>query len=100
MKWSALAVLCVIASAASFSSDVRAQRQGRPDPTPQSSFGLVPINDLAAGGYMGFTGGLYPGGTNTIPAAHLAAGVALANGVRPLDQDGHPAENGKTVLLA
>ncbi len=50
--------------------------------------------------YKGEQGGLYPGGTNTIPPAHLAAGVKLAKQIQPLDLDGNPSPDGKIVLLA
>ena len=39
---------------------------------------LVPLTDLGTGKYEGFEGGLYPDGTNTRPASHEAAGLALA----------------------
>lgn len=60
----------------------------------------VPINDLGTGCYLGFQGGLYPNGVNTMPAAHLAAGVAAAARVQPLDTAGRPSATGKYVLLS
>lgn len=67
---------------------------------PRESTGLVPLPDLGAGMYQGEQGGLYPGGANTPPKAHLDAGLALARKIVPLDADGHPAENGRIVLLS
>jgi hypothetical protein len=61
--------------------------------------GLVPLTDLGTGDYHGFQGGLYPDGKNERPAAHEAAGRALAAQVRPLDVDGKPSADGKIVLL-
>src|ERR1700734_1086414 len=55
------------------------------DHTPVSSTGAIALPDLGTGMYKGEQGGLYPGGTNTIPAAHLAAGLKLAKQVQPLD---------------
>jgi len=49
--------------------------------------------------YQGEQGGLYPGGQNTPPPAHLQAGLALAKSVAPLDTDGHPSPSGRIVLL-
>jgi hypothetical protein len=84
---------------------IHAIRLGKPSarpvpaesPTPDTS-GLTPLTDLK-GTYQGFAGGLYPGGNNERPAAHEAAGLALAKHVKPLDADGKPSADGKIVLL-
>jgi hypothetical protein len=70
------------------------------DHTPVASTGNIALTDLGTGTYKGEQGGLYPGGTNTIPPAHLAAGVKLAKKIQPLDLDGNPSPEGKIVLLA
>jgi hypothetical protein len=62
--------------------------------------GLKPLTELGAEKYHGFEGGLYPGGKNMRPAAHEAAGVALARKVRPLDENGKADPLGKIVLLS
>jgi len=62
--------------------------------------GNVPLVDLGPGLYQGFKGGLYPDGSNTRPAAHNAAGVALASQVEPLDASGNPSANGKIVMIS
>ncbi len=59
-----------------------------------------PITELGDAKYQGVTGGLYPNGKNERPAAHEAAGVALAKSVRPLDDTGKPSDDGKIVLLS
>ena len=66
-----------------------------------TSSGRVPINDLGAGLYLGaFQGGLYPGGVNTIPSAHNAAGLAKAALIVPRDASGNPSPTGRVVLLS
>lgn len=62
--------------------------------------GLVPLTDLGAGQYEGHPGGLYPDGANTPPAAHLAAAVARAAAIAPLDTAGAPAAGGRVVVLS
>ncbi|WP_456427450.1 hypothetical protein [Rhodocaloribacter sp.] len=65
------------------------------------STGLIPLIDMADTTYFGFTGGLYPGGSNTMPDPHLEAGLAHMAEIRPLDPAGNPdALNGKYVLLS
>src|SRR5262245_30168363 len=65
-----------------------------------TTVGLTPLSDLGAGFYKGFQGGLYPGGSNARPAAHDAAGIALANSIVPLDTLGHPSPSGRIVFIS
>ena len=62
--------------------------------------GLVPITDLGAGTYAGFPGGLYPGGVNTPPPAHLAAALAAAAQIVPRDAAGAPQASGWIGMIA
>ena len=65
-----------------------------------TSTGLVPLTDLGAGLYQGVPGGLYPGASNVRPAAHDAAGIAIAQGIAPLDTLGQPDPAGHVVLIS
>lgn len=65
-----------------------------------SAAAMVPLNDLGTGSYLGFQGGLYPNGSNTMPAAHRNAGISKAQQVRTLDANGNPSPSGKYVLLS
>ena len=56
------------------------------------SFVAKPLNDLGADKYKGFQGGLYEKGSNQIPADHDAAGLVLAEQVKPI--------RGKFVFLS
>lgn len=63
--------------------------------------GLIPINDLGAGSYLTqYQGGLYPGGSNTMPVSHSAAGAVRAAEIAPLNPQGQPDPNGKFVFLS
>lgn len=79
---------------------------GPPSPTPCAggcactSLGLVPLDDLGAGTYLGRTGGLYCGGSNVRPPAHDAAGLAIAAAVGPRDAAGVPSAAGKYVFVS
>lgn len=64
------------------------------------STGLVPITQLGADTYMGFEGGLYPGGANVPPPAHLAAAFNRAGQVIPRDASGAADfATGRMILL-
>lgn len=60
----------------------------------------VPINDLGRRTYRGAQGGLFPGGLNTEPADHAAAGIAHANAVQPLAVNGTTNGAGRYVLMS
>jgi hypothetical protein len=71
----------------------------RQNPAREST-GLVPLPDLGKGLYKGEQGGLYPGGANVPPSAHLQAGLRLAREITPLDRDGRKSPEGLIVLLS
>jgi hypothetical protein len=60
----------------------------------------VPLTQLGARTYLGFQGGLYPGGSNVVPSAHAALGTTFARNIRPLNAAGQPDPNGKYVFLS
>ena len=60
----------------------------------------VPMDQLGTGTYLGYMGGLYPGGSNTIPAPHLASGIAIAGTIQPLDANGDPSPTGKYAMMS
>jgi hypothetical protein len=62
---------------------------------------LTPLNDLGPRDYAwGYVGGLWDEGSNSIPADHLAAGMAKASGVVPRDRNGNPAADGKIGFIS
>jgi hypothetical protein len=69
-----------------------------PPPAPKAQ--VTPLSDMGQQTYLEFSGGLYAGGSNVIPAAHDAAGRQFAARVTPLDAAGNPNSSGKIVLLA
>jgi hypothetical protein len=67
----------------------------------RTSTGLAPLNGPFFSSYQKMTGGLYPLGANHRPAAHEAAGLALASEVRPRNAAGAVDDvNGKIVFLS
>src|SRR5204863_5083223 len=66
-----------------------------------TSVNKVPINDLGSGLYLNqFQGGLYPGGSNVVPASHAQAGAQRAAMVQPLNAQGQPSADGRYVFLS
>ncbi len=64
----------------------------------RESTGLIPLPELGKGKYEGHEGGLYPGGVNKPPTAHLKAGLGIAARVVPLDREGRPSAQGRIVM--
>jgi hypothetical protein len=65
----------------------------------KTSVGYTPLTELGTGTYLGRQGGLYPGGSNDIPAAHFAAGEAQSAAIQPLDAQGNPSPDGKIGVI-
>ena len=66
----------------------------------KTSTGLIPLTELGSGFYQGKQGGLYPDGSNSYPAAHLEAGLQIANSIQPRKANGKPKKKGSIVLLS
>lgn len=67
----------------------------------QSTVGLTPLTELGGQSYYGMEGGLYPGGSNERPSDHEAAGIEIAQSIRPLASDGTVDEQqGKIGFVA
>lgn len=78
----------------------------QPAPTFASNCGVTsvyftPLNDLGTANYLGYQGGLYPNGSNQMPAAHAQAGLEIAQNMQPLSPTGQvDLANGRIVLLS
>jgi hypothetical protein len=61
---------------------------------------FIPLVDLQTGFFDGKQGGLYPGGSNEMPALHTDAGISIANGINPLNFiGGEDTVMGKLVMV-
>jgi len=67
----------------------------------------TPLTDLGNGEYVrlstgatGFSGGLYPDGSNARPPGHERAGRAISRQITPLDPSGVPSPDGRIVMLS
>jgi hypothetical protein len=66
-----------------------------------TSTGNIPITEIGPGLFMGYQGGLYPGGSNTMPSAHALAGKSIGNSIKPLNEAGEvDFETGKLVFVS
>ena len=61
--------------------------------------GLIPLPDLGTGLLKGYTGGLYPNGSNAKPATHTSELNALIQTIAPMDTSGAFQANGKIVMI-
>jgi hypothetical protein len=92
----ALLIALIVAAA----SPAAAQQRGPNKDCSLSGVGTVPLTDLGTGTYMGAQGGLYPGGSNDVPPAHLAVGIKRAAEITPLDAAGNPDPDGAIVFAS
>ncbi|MBC8046766.1 MAG: SGNH/GDSL hydrolase family protein [Fimbriimonadaceae bacterium] len=83
-------IIILLAACISFSNSVKAQADVSK---------LPPLDELGKGTYEGFVGGLYPNGSNEMPAAFYNDAVVMANSVEPLDASGKISEAGKIGLV-
>jgi len=61
----------------------------------------TPLIDFGSATYRGYQGGLYPGGLNTRPSSHNAAGISIAQNIQPLNNTGATdVANGKIVWMS
>jgi hypothetical protein len=89
-----IAMLAAVGGCSSSSTPSGATDHSTPDTTK------IPLTDLGNRTYRGFQGGLYPGGSNTIPPAHATLGTTFARNIRPLNTAGTPDPTGKIVFLS
>ncbi|NUR25388.1 MAG: hypothetical protein HOV83_05985 [Catenulispora sp.] len=78
------------------------QRASAAEDCSFTSSGQTPLVDMGGQTYQGFSGGLYPGASDTRPAGFTADGVSIAqNHVLPRNANGQvDLVNGKVVLIS
>lgn len=70
-------------------------------PCENDTTGLKSLIDLKFGYYLGYQGGLYPNGLNTMPFPHYSAGMNASRKVLPRDEDGNVDwADGKVVMIS
>ncbi len=99
-RWLLIACVALLWCAGIIPAPGQAQQKKRSDEA-KTSTGLIPLTEMTAKDkYKGEDGGLYGGGKNEPPEAHLAAAKKEAAKIAPLDKNGKPAKDGKIVLLS
>lgn len=67
---------------------------------PDNFTDYIPIADLGKGTFKGSVGGLYPDGSNVIPAAHLKEGIRQSSLIAPRNKNGEiDSADGEIVFL-
>jgi len=81
---------------------IRLGKQDAPAPKEgKNTVGFKPLTEMAASDkYKGEDGGLYGGGKNEPPEAHLVAAKRESAKIVPLDADGKPSEKGTIALVS
>lgn len=64
-----------------------------------SNHGFIPLPDLVNQNYRGYSGGLYPNGTNQKPGSHFNDLQSLVNSLVTLDSSGSVSAQGKLVMI-
>ena len=77
------------------------QLQAQAPVCDNDSTGLIPLNDLGTGFYLGYQGGLFPAGANAEnPAStHYKKGRNFAKNLKPLDSLGNISYDKGVVLM-
>lgn len=60
----------------------------------------IPLTDMGTQTYLGFTGGLYAGGSNIAPGTYASDLVLFANNIVPKDSSGRNVANGKVGFIS
>jgi hypothetical protein len=60
----------------------------------------IPLNDLGTGTYMGYTGGLYPGGANNPSGQYATDLLQISGSIVPIDTIGNSSSNGKIAWIS
>lgn len=60
----------------------------------------IPLTDLGTGTYMGYKGGLYPGGANTPSGQYAADLQSFAASIVPLDSNGKQSSGGRIGFIS
>lgn len=60
----------------------------------------IPLNDLGSNSYLGYVGGLYPGGANKPPTKYAFDLMQISKTIVPLDTFGNASDNGKIVFVS
>lgn len=67
---------------------------------PSTAPAQTPLSELGLDTYQGYTGGLYPNGSNEPPPLHAAAALDQGRGVRPRDPSGRADGQGLIGLIS
>jgi hypothetical protein len=66
----------------------------------EKNTGFIPLTELGSAKYKERDGGLYGGGSNTLPKEQAERAKKETAKIAPLDKEGKPADDGKIVLLS
>ena len=60
----------------------------------------IPLNDLGKRTFMGYVGGLFPGGTNNPSGQYATDLLKVSRNIQPIDSFGNPYKHGRVVFIS
>lgn len=95
-----IAVLFITCSKENNNGSYHLQSPGISNSVAADDTAKIPLVDLGAGTYLGYTGGLYPGGANDASGQYAADLLDASNSIVPIDKTGFPSSTGKVVFIS
>jgi len=100
IKTTSIFLIVFCATACSKEKSFTPQVNGQRDIAATTKTDTIPINDLGKGTFNGYSGGLYPGGSNNPTGRYSLDLLTRCKNIAPIDTFGNPSTNGKVLFVS